>query len=288
MRDCLSRTPRPGVRALLLLVLTGALVAAGAAPAYAAAEDTEPPSTPGPITVAEITTTSVLLTWAASTDNVGVVGYDVSRFYSDVVVLHSTPTNSIRIDRLRPSWTYSFSVRAWDAAGNGSPSPARLRLNMPPGDDQPPTVPGRPVAAAVTDTSVTLFWMGSTDDVSLNRYEVLRITPDGNDVVATAPQHPPTGPTVQVRGLTPGTTYTLAVRAVDDAGNVSALSDPLTVTTTGRSEPEPAPVCSVRDAGYNAVVAPNETATLAYAISSTIPAVPPSAFWVNGHPCLVV
>ena len=207
----------------------------------AAQADTAAPSIPGPIEVAEITTTEVTLTWAASTDNVGVARYAVQHVYTDVAMLHSTPTNSITIANLRPSATYTFSVRALDAAGNSSLSTPSLRLTMPPGDDQAPTVPLNPVPTTIGDTSVTLSWGRSTDNVYVALYEVLRIEASGNTVVGHAPQHPPTGPTARVTGLTPGTAYTFAVRARDDAGNYSALSDPVTVLTMG----SPAAGCAV-------------------------------------------
>lgn len=158
-----------------------------------------------------------------------------------MIFLHSTPTSEITLTGLRPSRTYGFSVRARDAAGNISPGNGTLRVTMPPGDAQPPTTPGRPVASALTDTAVTLTWTPSSDNVYVARYDVLSITATGSTVVAHSPQHPPIGPTARVSGLSPGTTYTFAVRAVDDAGNVSALSEPVTVITTGG----PAPGCAV-------------------------------------------
>ncbi|MEK8105002.1 fibronectin type III domain-containing protein [Micromonospora sp. M12] len=101
-------------------------------PAYAAA-DTERPTAPGPITVVAVDTTWVELTWAASTDNVGVVRYPVGAQFEDTGAQYSTDTASIRITGLRPSRTYTFSVRAEDAAGNSSLSNPTVRLTMPPG-----------------------------------------------------------------------------------------------------------------------------------------------------------
>lgn len=179
-----------------------------------------------------ISTTSVTLTWTASTDDVGVTGYEVAQLHTDYILMRTTSDNGITIDGLRPSNTYQFWVYARDAAGNRSPSSPGLRLTMPPGDDQPPTAPANPVATQIGTDSVTLRWQPSTDNVYVAWYEVLRIHPDGSTTrVATAPQHPPTGPTARVGGLTAGTTYTFAVRAHDDAGNTSAMSDAVTVTT---------------------------------------------------------
>lgn len=256
IRTC-SRGKRivPGLSVLLTGLLTVALLPPAAA---TAAADTTPPTVPGPTTIAEITETTIRLTWTASTDDVGVTGYEVSRMETDVVFTHRTPTNEITISDLRPSRTYGFSVRARDAAGNSSYGNSLLWVTMPPGDNQPPTAPGKPVATELTSTSVTLTWSPSRDNIYVGRYEVVSITPTGIKVVGTVPQHPPIGPITRVGNLTPGTTYTFAVRAVDDAGNVSALSESLTLTTPTQA----VPACSVRyrvvtqwPGGYQAEVA---------------------------------
>jgi chitodextrinase len=217
------------------LAVLAALGGVGATPAHAAQADTEPPSAPGAIEVAEISETQVRLIWAAATDNVGVSRYEVVQFTSDYGIVRNTPSNSITVTGLYPSQTYTFHVRAYDAAGNGSRSASSLRLTMPPGDSQAPSVPGQPTVTSLDDTSVTLTWPRSTDNVYVALYEVLQIDDTGSKVVATAPQHPPTGPTARVGNLSPGTTYQFAVRARDDAGNYSAASEPVTVTTTGGS-----------------------------------------------------
>lgn len=235
--------PLPGVRsravALAACALTTTLIAAGATPAYAAA-DTERPTAPGPITVVAVDTTWVELTWAASTDNVGVVRYPVGAQFEDTGAQYSTDTTSIRITGLRPSRTYTFSVRAEDAAGNSSLSNPTLRLTMPPGDDQPPSAPGQPVAYDVTATVVRLRWTHSVENVVLDRYQVFRVDAGGAlTLVRDVSQYPPVNST-QISGLAPNTTYTFVVQARDEAGHLSPLSAPVTVTTL------PPPSCAVR------------------------------------------
>lgn len=79
--------------------------------------DTQPPSTPGNLISTGKTSTSVSLSWSASTDNVGVTAYEVYNGSS----LAATVTNtSATITGLTPSTTYTFTVRARDAAGNRS------------------------------------------------------------------------------------------------------------------------------------------------------------------------
>lgn len=241
VRDHPFRAIRSTVPALAACALAATLVAAGATPASAAA-DTERPTTPGPITVVAVDTTSVELTWAASTDNVGVVRYPVGVRFEDFGAQYSTDTNSIRITGLRPSRTYTFFVSAVDAAGNRSLNDPSLRLTMPPGDDQPPGAPGQPVAYDVAATLLWLRWAHSVENVALDRYEVFRVDAGGTLTrVSEVYQYPPGRNSTQISGLTPNTTYTFVVQARDEAGHLSPLSEPVTVTTL-----PPPPTCTVR------------------------------------------
>ncbi|WP_433040671.1 RICIN domain-containing protein [Dactylosporangium sp. CS-033363] len=79
--------------------------------------DTTPPSAPGNLTASGTTATSTNLSWAASTDNVGVTGYSVSRNGTQIATTAST---SYTATGLSASTAYSFTVRAFDAAGNVS------------------------------------------------------------------------------------------------------------------------------------------------------------------------
>ncbi|MEV4629473.1 cellulose binding domain-containing protein [Micromonospora sp. NPDC049523] len=239
MVETRHRTPRTARRpgrvpmSLLVAVAAAATLVLPVATARAAAADTQPPTVPGPIEIVDLGTTSVTLTWVPSTDDVGVQQYVVYHRETDMIFSESTPTNSITWSGLQPSRTYYFSVAARDAAGNRSPSTAEFRVTMAPGDAQPPTVPGPAVVTNLADTSLTLSWGRSTDNITLGRYEVLSLTPAGIEVLAVVPQVVPYGPrtTTTVYGLTPDTSYALAVRAGDEAGNYSAPSDSVTVTT---------------------------------------------------------
>ncbi|WP_289734455.1 endo-1,4-beta-xylanase [Streptomyces macrolidinus] len=79
--------------------------------------DTTPPSAPSGLTVTGTTATSVSLKWTASTDNVGVTGYDVYRGSTKV---GSATSTSYTDTGLTASTTYSYTVKAKDAAGNTS------------------------------------------------------------------------------------------------------------------------------------------------------------------------
>jgi chitodextrinase len=77
--------------------------------------DTQPPTAPTNLTVTGTTASSASLSWAASTDNVGVTGYDVFRGGTRVATATGT---SFTDTGLAPSTQYSYTVRARDAAGN--------------------------------------------------------------------------------------------------------------------------------------------------------------------------
>lgn len=85
--------------------------------------DTQAPTVPAGLTVGTVTSSSVALSWSASTDNVGVTGYDVLR--NGTVVGTATGT-SFTATGLTASTAYQFSVRARDAAGNVSAASAAV------------------------------------------------------------------------------------------------------------------------------------------------------------------
>lgn len=81
------------------------------------ADDTQPPTAPANLRSTAADAGSVSLAWAASTDNTGVVGYDVFRG----ATLDATVTGtSARIGGLSPSTSYTFTVRAKDGYDNSS------------------------------------------------------------------------------------------------------------------------------------------------------------------------
>ncbi|CAM1362236.1 GEVED domain-containing protein [Tenacibaculum xiamenense] len=83
----------------------------------AAQADTQAPTTPGNVTASNIAQTSLSLSWTASTDNVGVTGYDVYRGSTKITSVTGTSYN---VTGLTANTSYTFSVRALDAAGNES------------------------------------------------------------------------------------------------------------------------------------------------------------------------
>ena len=81
------------------------------------AADTTAPSAPTNLSASGTTQTSTNLSWNASSDNVGVTGYDV---YQDGSFITTVTGTSTTVNGLSPATSYSFFVKAKDAAGNVS------------------------------------------------------------------------------------------------------------------------------------------------------------------------
>ncbi|WP_261807640.1 discoidin domain-containing protein [Paenibacillus sp. N3.4] len=79
--------------------------------------DTTPPTIPSNLTATVASSSQINLSWNASTDNVGVAQYEIYR--SGVLIGTSTSTKYSDTG-LKPSTTYSYTVKAKDAAGNTS------------------------------------------------------------------------------------------------------------------------------------------------------------------------
>ena len=103
---------------------SGAWVAQLVAFRAAAVADTTAPTAPGSLTATAVGATQVNLAWTAATDNVGVSGYQVERCAGvgcSTFVLLVSPTGTSATDTgLAPGTSYSYRVRALDAAGNAS------------------------------------------------------------------------------------------------------------------------------------------------------------------------
>jgi len=109
---------------------------------------------------------------------------------------------------------YFYIVRAvseWGAASNTNESSATSML-----DNKPPTAPGNLLFRGSTLSTVDLAWTASTDDVAVDKYDVL---------VNGVKMYTSSTTNVTVAGLKPGLLYTFVVKARDAAGNLSAASN---------------------------------------------------------------
>ncbi|MBC7891903.1 MAG: fibronectin type III domain-containing protein [Sphingobacteriaceae bacterium] len=179
--------------------------------------DTQAPTAPTNLAASNLTSTGCTLTWTASTDNVGITGYELFR---NATAIGTVTATSFAATGLNAGTTYTFTVKAKDAAGNTSAASNAVSVSPP--DTQAPSVPTGLAASAITQTSFTLTWAASSDNVGVTGYELFRNgTAAGTTTTAT---------TVNVTGLTAATTYSFTLKSRDAAGNISAASAALSVT----------------------------------------------------------
>ncbi|RBL84064.1 Secreted glycosyl hydrolase, partial [Streptomyces cavourensis] len=130
--------------------------------------DTQAPTAPAGLAFTEPATGQIRLTWQASTDNVGVTGYDV---YANNTLLASVAGDATTYTDTRPAGqTVTYHVRAKDAAGNVSTDSNTVTRNGSTGSasnlavDKPITassVVHTYVAANANDNNTATYWEGA-------------------------------------------------------------------------------------------------------------------------------
>lgn len=223
--------------AILVTVVSSALVVA--APAHAAT----PLPMPGTPVATNVTTTSVSFSWTPSAGPVADYTIQtIDRVGIPWRFLATTSGTAYTHANLNPDAVYEYRVIANPVAGSdhtaSNPTPLLWVRTRPLPDSVPPTQPGVPRAFPVNTIAATLTFGFSTDNNRVDAYWAQRQV-DGvwtdwatNNIT-----------TVYLRNLTPDTTYTVAVVAVDANGNRSPRSAPLTFTTRAL---QPAPTCRVQ------------------------------------------
>lgn len=186
--------------------------------------DIEAPSIPNGLQTQKVTANSVELTWNASTDNVGVKGYQIFRNGEMI----DTVLGTRFIDKkLQPSTEYSYTVKAIDAAGNVSKESAALtvKTTVETPDTEAPTQPKGLHSMGTTASSVDLMWSPSDDNIGVDHYDIYRETEGAMKKIATS-----NTTSYLDKNLLANTTYKYVVKAVDVAGNESVQSDIFTIT----------------------------------------------------------
>ena len=160
------------------------------------------------------------ISWDASTDNVGVTGYNV--FKNGTLYSQVTGTTAL-VMGLTSGTNFNFYVQAFDGAGNTSGNSNTIYVTTETNiDTEPPTQPAGLTASGVGTTQVSLSWTGSTDNVKVNGYKVYKNSIHFSTVNAT---------NALITGLDPNTNYSFYVIAFDAAGNNSVKSNTVNVTT---------------------------------------------------------
>lgn len=185
--------------------------------------DAQEPTTPSTLTKSLVHGNDFTLSWTASTDNVAVTSYDV---YKNAVFYGSTSTTSLLVSGLTAATNYSMTVKAKDASNNVSATSAALDVLTL--DNVAPSAPSSLTTTSKSFNDFILSWTEATDNVGLTAYDVYK---NGVLYGSTATN------SLSVSGLTSGVTYTMTVKAKDEAGNISSASLGLNVQTLDNIAP---------------------------------------------------
>ncbi|GIF69633.1 glycosyl hydrolase [Asanoa ishikariensis] len=182
--------------------------------------DTSAPTAPTNLAFTQPASDQIRLTWTASTDNVGVTGYDI---YANGQLRTSVGNVLTYTDTQPASATVAYYVRAKDAAGNQSGNSNTVTRQGTSTDTQAPTAPSGLAYTEPGSNQIRLTWTASTDNVGVTGYDVyangsVRASVAGNALTYTDTQ-------------AATATVSYYVRAKDAAGNVSGNSN--TVTRAG-------------------------------------------------------
>ncbi|WDT81372.1 MAG: DNRLRE domain-containing protein [Candidatus Manganitrophus sp.] len=180
----------------------------------ASTADTSAPTAPTSLTATAASSSQINLSWNASTDNVGVTGY---RIYRNGTQVGTTTLLNYSNAGLAADTAYSYTVAAYDAAGNLSVQSAAVSTRtLPPPDTTAPVISGI-VAGSITANGALISW--STNEPADTQVEYGTTTAYGASTVIVSTLL--TAHSQILTGLNPATTYQYRVKSKDAAGNLA-------------------------------------------------------------------
>ena len=207
--------------------------------------DTTPPTQPGTLTATAVSGSEVDLSWGASTDNVGVTGYDVERCqgasctnFAQIGTATGTTLQGHqrqRLHQLQLSRTRDRRCR------QPQPLLEHRQRHHPDARHDPADAAREPDARTSSRAArVDLSWGASTDNVGVTAYLIERCTGAGCGKPVNGQPSPNFKQIATVAGtstsykdtrVSPSTTYSYQVRATDAAGNLSPYTNVADATT---------------------------------------------------------
>jgi fibronectin type 3 domain-containing protein len=184
--------------------------------------DTITPSIPLDLTGSAASTTAHL-SWTASTDNVGVAGYNIIR---NGVWIANSGAATYSDPGLATSTTYNYQVQAFDMAGNTSLSSSTVAVSTE--YTLPPTTPTNVVGTPYSTQGINLAWSASQDPKGVSSYEIFRGTSPSN-LVQVGKMNGTTA-SYKDHSLTASTTYYYGIEATGES-YVSPMSAIASATT---------------------------------------------------------
>ncbi|MER7212979.1 spherulation-specific family 4 protein [Streptosporangium sp. NPDC000239] len=158
--------------------------------------------------------------------------YDVKDESELATVMAKSKANNAGYVYVTPDKLDEFG-NPWDTLPPSSYMSAELAATAGSGGSTP-SAPAAPTTSQVEATSLQLSW-ASAAHPGVVGYDVYQ----GSVKIGTQANHTPSATTFDVAGLSPSTAYTFSVRARDRAGNTSAASTAVSVTTAAASATAP-------------------------------------------------
>jgi len=181
--------------------------------------DNQAPTVPTNVSLSNITTATIAVSWTASTDNVAVTKYEI---YANGNLHGESNNTNYTASGLNSNTSYAITVLAKDIANNQSEQSAAVNGTTLV-DVTAPSVPNNLSISNETGTGFKVNWTASTDDTAVTGYDIfVDGTLKGSSETTS----------YAVSGLTIATTYSITVLAKDSANNKSALSAAINGTTT--------------------------------------------------------
>ena len=181
--------------------------------------DNQAPTVPTNVSLSNITTATIAVSWTASTDNVAVTKYEI---YANGNLSGETTNTNYTATGLNSNTSYAITVLAKDIANNQSEQSTAVNGTTLT-DTTTPSVPNNLSISNETGTGFKVNWTASTDDTAVTGYDIfVDGTLKGSSETTS----------YAVSGLTIATTYSITVLAKDSANNKSALSAAINGTTT--------------------------------------------------------
>jgi fibronectin type 3 domain-containing protein len=180
--------------------------------------DATVPSAPASLTATAPAGNRADLQWTPAVDNIGVTEYEIIRD-GRLVARVPAPATTYTDDTLDGLTTYTYEVKAVDAAENESEASPAATVTTPHLDTSPPTAPTALSAAAASPSYVDLSWTAAADDVGVDGYDVYR---DGSMIASVSAVT-----SYRDASVTSPSDVVYTVKARDAAGNRSDFSDPV-------------------------------------------------------------
>jgi chitodextrinase len=208
--------------------------------------DTQAPTSPSNLTAETSGSNQIVLSWTASTDNVGVVGYEIYNADTNQLI-NTTNTPNYTVTGSVCDTEYKFYVKAYDAAGNKSANSNTVSYNSISclaADTVAPSTPSNVIASSTTCHQIGLSWQASLDITGDSTYDLNHIgmvatgydiyNANDNKLITTTNNNFYT-----FDGLNENSNYSYYVKAHDAAGNSSAKSDNASLKTQVCSSNQP-------------------------------------------------